>query len=93
MRQIRPEINAFLLAMAGATVLMIGMGYGRFAFTGILPVMLSDQILTLRQGNLAASANYAGYLLGALLLAKAKREQASRMNIVSVILTLICLAL
>lgn len=33
MRQIRPEINAFLLAMAGATVLMIGMGYGRFAFT------------------------------------------------------------
>ena len=64
MRQIRPEINAFLLAMAGATVLMIGMGYGRFAFTGILPVMLSDQILTLRQGNLAASANYAGYQIG-----------------------------
>ncbi|HBX2113601.1 TPA: YbfB/YjiJ family MFS transporter [Klebsiella aerogenes] len=93
MRQIRPEINAFLLALAGATVLMIGMGYGRFAFTGILPVMLSDQILTLRQGNLAASANYAGYLLGALLLAKAKPEQATRMNIVSVILTLICLAL
>ena len=75
MRQSRPEINAFLLALAGATVLMIGMGYGRFAFTGILPVMLSDQILTLRQGNLAASANYAGYLLGALLLAKAKPEQ------------------
>ncbi len=93
MRQIRPQINAFLLALAGATVLMIGMGYGRFAFTGILPVMLSDQILTLRQGNLAASANYAGYLLGALLLAKAKPEQATRMNIVSVILTLICLAL
>lgn len=93
MGQFRPEVKAFLLALAGSVVLMIGMGYGRFAFTGILPVMLSDQILTLRQGNLAASANYAGYLLGALLLAKAKPEYATRMNIVSVVLTLLCLAL
>jgi MFS family permease len=92
MGQFRPEVKAFLLALAGSTVLMIGMGYGRFAFTGILPVMLSDQILTLRQGNLAASANYAGYLLGALMLAKAKPESATRMNMISVVLTLICLA-
>ena len=92
MGQFRPEVKAFLLALAGSTVLMIGMGYGRFAFTGILPVMLSDQILTLRQGNLAASANYAGYLLGALMLAKAKPESATRMNMISVVLTLMCLA-
>ncbi|MCS5933089.1 YbfB/YjiJ family MFS transporter [Klebsiella pneumoniae subsp. pneumoniae] len=50
---------------------MIGMGYGRFAFTGVLPLMLNEGLLTLHEGNLAASANYAGYLIGALLLAAA----------------------
>ncbi len=50
---------------------MIGMGYGRFAFTGVLPLMLNEGLLTLHEGNLAASANYAGYLVGALLLAGA----------------------
>lgn len=54
---------------------MIGMGYGRFAFTGVLPLMLNEGLLTLHEGNLAASANYAGYLVGALLLA---RVQLSR---------------
>ena len=65
----RPEWKAFLLALAGSVVLIVGMGYGRFAYTGILPLMLNEQLLTLREGNLAASANYAGYLAGALLLA------------------------
>lgn len=62
--QLRPEWKAFLLALAGSVVLIVGMGYGRFAYTGILPLMLNEQVLTLREGNLAASANYAGYLAG-----------------------------
>lgn len=37
----RPERQALWLALAGAVVLIIGMGYGRFAYTGILPVMLN----------------------------------------------------
>lgn len=61
--------QALWLALAGSIVLMIGMGYGRFAFTGVLPLMLNEGLLTLHEGNLAASANYAGYLVGALLLA------------------------
>nr|WP_083708750.1 YbfB/YjiJ family MFS transporter [Raoultella terrigena] len=68
------------------------MGYGRFAFTGILPLMLDEHILTLREGNLAASANYAGYLLGALMLAKARPGDAKWLNLASVLLTLLCLA-
>ncbi|WP_144244012.1 YbfB/YjiJ family MFS transporter [Cedecea neteri] len=84
----RPEIRALLLALAGAVVLAIGMGYGRFSYTGILPVMLKEGLLSLHQGNLAASANYAGYLLGALLLAKAKPGDARRLNMVSVGLTI-----
>lgn len=44
------------------------MGIGRFAFTPMLPLMqLHDQI-SLQQGSLLASANYVGYLVGALLL-------------------------
>ncbi len=62
--------RALWLALAGSIVLMIGMGYGRFAFTGVLPLMLNEGLLTLHEGNLAASANYAGYLVGALLLAR-----------------------
>ena len=64
--------QALWLALAGSIVLMIGMGYGRFAFTGVLPLMLNEGLLTLHEGNLAASANYAGYLVGALLLARVR---------------------
>ncbi|TCQ76623.1 nitrate/nitrite transporter NarK [Raoultella ornithinolytica] len=92
MTECRPELKAFLLALAGSVVLIVGMGYGRFAFTGILPLMLDEQILTLREGNLAASANYAGYLLGALMLAKARPGDAKWLNLSSVLLTLLCLA-
>ncbi|WP_017349870.1 YbfB/YjiJ family MFS transporter [Pantoea sp. A4] len=73
----KPEHHGLLLALAGCVVLIIGMGYGRFAYTGILPRMLSEGVLTLHQANLAASANYAGYLAGALLLAKLQPQRAS----------------
>ncbi|STW29420.1 putative sugar transport protein [Klebsiella michiganensis] len=79
----RPEWKAFLLALAGSVVLIVGMGYGRFAYTGILPLMLNEQLLTLREGNLAASANYAGYLAGALLLAKARPADARWLSLLS----------
>lgn len=49
-----------LLALAGA------MGIGRFAFTPILPMMQVDAGLSLAAGGWLASANYLGYLLGAL---------------------------
>ena len=42
------------------------MGIGRFAFTPILPMMQVDAGLSLAAGGWLASANYLGYLLGAL---------------------------
>ncbi|WP_425435679.1 YbfB/YjiJ family MFS transporter [Pantoea rwandensis] len=84
-----PHIRAFLLSMAGSVVLIIGMGYGRFAFTGVLPVMLKENLLTLQQGNWAASANYAGYLLGALLLSRARPTDSRRLCFTSVLATLL----
>ncbi len=80
--------RAIWLALAGSIVLMIGMGYGRFAFTGVLPLMLNEGLLTLHRGNLAASANYAGYLVGALLLARVQPGAASRLSIISAGLTI-----
>lgn len=51
------------------------MGIGRFAFTPLLPLMMADAdlhglTLTLAQGGWLATANYAGYLLGAITAAR-----------------------
>lgn len=43
------------------------MGIGRFAFTPLLPMMLHDGVVDLATGSWLATANYAGYLAGALL--------------------------
>ncbi|MDK9838550.1 YbfB/YjiJ family MFS transporter [Klebsiella michiganensis] len=88
----RPETKAFLLSAAACVVLVVGMGFGRFAFTGILPVMLQEHLLSLREGNIAASANYAGYLAGALMLAKARPSDARYLCAGSVLVTIVCLA-
>ena len=54
------------IALAGLAALAVAMGIGRFAFTPLLPMMQADAGLTLAQGGWLASANYAGYLAGAL---------------------------
>src|SRR5437879_7926172 len=54
------------VALAGLTALAIAMGIGRFAFTPILPMMRQDQGLSIADGGWLASANYLGYLLGAV---------------------------
>jgi predicted MFS family arabinose efflux permease len=62
--------NASPLAatLAAALILAVAMGFGRFAFTGMYPLMVRDGVLSIGAGSLAASLNYAGYLAGALLL-------------------------
>ena len=53
--------------LAATLVLVVGMGVGRFAFTGLYPLMIDEGQLSVSGGSYAASANYAGYLVGALL--------------------------
>ncbi|WP_455874239.1 YbfB/YjiJ family MFS transporter [Rhizobium yanglingense] len=55
--------------IAAAILLVVGMGFGRFAFTGLYPLMVADQQISVEGGSYATSANYAGYLVGALLAA------------------------
>ena len=54
------------VAAAGLLALAVGMGIGRFAFTPILPIMQEDAGVSIAMGGWLASANYIGYLLGAL---------------------------
>jgi len=67
-------------AIAGLAVLAVAMGIGRFAFTPVLPMMLQDAGLSLAAGGLIASANYLGYLLGALsaMVIRVQPERAIR---------------
>lgn len=43
------------------------MGIGRFAFTPLMPLMLQESLLDIAAASWLASANYLGYLIGALL--------------------------
>jgi len=55
------------VAVAGMVALAVAMGIGRFAFTPLLPMMLHDGVVDLPTASWLASANYIGYLVGALL--------------------------
>ncbi|MBR7916135.1 YbfB/YjiJ family MFS transporter [Burkholderia vietnamiensis] len=66
----RPSADADRRARTAALACMVGLavalGVGRFAFTPLLPLMLADGSIGLPAGSWLASANYAGYFVGAL---------------------------
>ncbi len=54
------------LALGGLLALAAAMGIGRFALTPVLPYMSEAIPLSASEGGLIASANFLGYLVGAL---------------------------
>jgi predicted MFS family arabinose efflux permease len=58
---------AAVVATVGLLALASAMGIGRFSLTPIMPLMQHDIGLTLAQGGWLATANYLGYLTGALI--------------------------
>src|SRR5438105_8013150 len=55
-----------VVVVQGAAALAVSMGIGRFVYTPILPLMIREAGLSKSYGATLATANYAGYLLGAL---------------------------
>ena len=77
--------------VAGAVVLAVAMGIGRFAYTPAIVVMRRDAGLTVAFAGILASTNLAGYLLGALLamhpFARTHRVAAVRIGTIAVVVT------
>ncbi|NNP70223.1 YbfB/YjiJ family MFS transporter [Acinetobacter sp. Ac_5812] len=80
-------------ASCAALIMAIGMGFGRFAFTAVYPHMIDEGIINLQHASLAASANYAGYLFGALFAIKIKSQQSYLGSIIATLGTVVCLIL
>ncbi|MDM7858466.1 YbfB/YjiJ family MFS transporter [Thiopseudomonas acetoxidans] len=70
--------NLLKVIVAGALILLVVHTLGRFIYTPLLPLLIADGALTIKQGADIASWNYLGYLIGALLAMRWHRIEQIR---------------
>jgi hypothetical protein len=79
--------------LSAALVIAVGMGFGRFSFTGMYPLMVGEGLMSVSQGSLAASINYAGYLIGAISVSRLAHARAASFARMTMLGTIVCLGL
>jgi predicted MFS family arabinose efflux permease len=70
--------NPVWLAVGGLIALAAALGVGRFVYTPILPLMVEGLGMTTTMAGALASANFAGYLIGALTAASSAMAGSRR---------------
>ncbi|KAB7752132.1 MFS transporter [Mycolicibacterium mucogenicum DSM 44124] len=89
--------SAWLSIARAAAALAAAMGIGRFAYTPILPLMTGHAGLTAQAAGQLATANYVGYLIGAVGAAVSPRLARSvavcRASLVILVVTLAAMTL
>jgi len=63
----RPELPVWRGAFSGFCASLVGLGLARFAYTPLIPALISAHWFTHSQAAYLGAANLAGYLAGALL--------------------------
>lgn len=65
--RIEAPANVWHSALSGFCAILVGLGLARFAYTPLIPALVSAQWFTHREAAYLGAANLAGYLAGALL--------------------------
>jgi predicted MFS family arabinose efflux permease len=93
----RTSAPPWAVAGRGAAALAAAMGVGRFVYTPILPLMQDQAGLSAAAGATLATANYAGYLAGALAgivaPALARSRPALRLSLLALVASLAAMPL